>query len=103
MAYWIVKSGNSQNSTWRYFQCDYMTDISKLPTTTKQGVEQVNDSVCSYTCAPGSKCLCQEDGSIWLLGKDTNSWIRQKSSTGGNASEQNIESITNNQIESLFL
>lgn len=103
MAYWIIKAGNANNSAYRDFQCDFLSDIAKLPLWNREGEHQENYSVGHHPCSPGSRCLCQEDGSIWLLGKDTNSWIRQKSSIGGNASEQNIESITNNQIESLFL
>lgn len=77
MAYWIVKSNNYNGS--KYFQCDYTNDIEKLPTITQEGHKQKGDTVSSNRCAPGSQCLCLEDGSIWILGKDTNSWIKQKS------------------------
>lgn len=91
MAYWIIKAGNGHNSTWRYFQCDYITDIANLPTTTKQGKQQENDTVCSYTCAPGSQCLCHEDGNMWLLGKDTDKWIKRSYSgiSSDSSSEEN--------------
>lgn len=86
MSYWIVKSNNYNNS--KYFQCDYVSDIDNLPTTKKEGKKQQNDTISSYKCAPGSQCLCQEDGSIWLLGKDTDNWIKQNSGGFGISSIQ---------------
>lgn len=81
MAYWIVKTNNYNNS--KFFHCDYKSDIEDLPTYTQEGKRQLNDTICSNKCAPGSQCLCQEDGSIWLLGKDTNNWIKQNTSSAG--------------------
>ena len=37
-------------------------------------IEQENDTVAAYPCACGSDCMCLEDSSIWILGKDTNEW-----------------------------
>ena len=78
MAYWIHESGNRNNSLWSFYQCDYLSDVKLLPTASKEGQPQPNDTVCKNKCAPGSQCLCQEDGSIWLLGKDTDKWIQWK-------------------------
>lgn len=110
MAYWIHNSGNKNSSLWRFYQCDYLSDINKLPTTTKVGEQQPNDTVSKTKCAPGSQCLCQEDGSIWLLGKDTDKWIKRKvssspgSSSGGigGITEDDIEPIPFSSIQSLF-
>lgn len=79
MAYWIVQTNRYNNS--KYYQCDFISDISKLPTLKKEGEKQEGDTISSYCCAPGSQCLCQEDSSIWLLGKDTDNWIKQADGT----------------------
>lgn len=79
MAYWIVKTNTYNNS--KYFQCDFVSDIEDLPTYNSDGKPQEGDTISSYKCAPGSQCLCQEDGTIWLLGKDTCKWIKQNSGT----------------------
>lgn len=107
MAYWIQESGNKNNSLWRAYQCDYLSDIPMLPTATKEGVPQPNDTVSKNKCAPGSQCLCQEDGSVWFLGKDTDKWIQRKGSSfggssGGNGNIDNIEPIPSISIQSLF-
>ena len=81
MAYWIVKANKYNNS--KYFQCDYVSDIESLPTYTREGRRQENDTISSYKCAPGSQCLCQADGSVWLLGKDTDTWIKQENGMSG--------------------
>lgn len=92
MAYWVVQANNYNGS--KYFQCDYISDIEKLPTITNEGEKQDGDTVSSYRCSPGSKCLCQEDGSIWLLGKDTNSWIKQTGNSSGGLTYFNEEPDT---------
>lgn len=84
MAYWILKTNNYNGA--KYFQCDYINDIEKLPTTTKEGEKQEGDSVSSYRCQYGSQCLCLEDSSVWLLGKDTNTWIKQNNGVSGGLS-----------------
>lgn len=106
MAYWVHESGNKNNSLWRFYQCDYLSDISDLPTATREGRPQLNDTVSKNKCAPGSQCICQEDGSVWLLGKDTDKWIPKKVSSGSSGSgitENEIEPIPYSVIESLFL
>lgn len=105
MAYWIHESGNKNNSLWKFFQCDYLSDIEKLPTSTKDGKPQLGDTVSNSRCSSGSQCLCQEDGSMWFLGKDTDKWIQCKiqassSLTGG--LEEYIEPIPSSSIEALF-
>lgn len=109
MAYWINESGNRNNSAWRFFMCDFVSDLTELPTAFKEGTPQPNDTVCKNRCAPGSQCLCLEDGSVWLLGKDTDTWIQQKvtSSSGasggvGGITGDGIEPIPLSLIQSLF-
>lgn len=104
MAYWIIKAGNRNSASWRYFQCDYLSDINRLPTTTKQGNPQENDTVSDDIVSPGSQCLCHEDGSVWLLGKETDKWIKVNTYSGGAGGDSpiNISPISNDQIESLF-
>lgn len=107
MAYWIHEAGNKNNSLWRFFMCDFVSDLTGLPTATKEGNPQPNDTVCKNRCAPGSQCLCQEDGSVWFLGKDTDKWIKRKGSSssgssGGGVVANDIEPIPSSFIESLF-
>ncbi len=89
MAYWIVKRNNYNGS--KYFQCDFLSDIDKLPTHQHEGEKQENDTVSSYLCAPGSQCLCQEDSSTWLLGLSTDAWIKQNNNSSGGISFCNEE------------
>lgn len=107
MAYWIHEAGSKNSSLWRFFMCDYLTDIQNLPDAQKEGQPQPNDTVCKNECSPGSQCFCIEDGSVWILGKDTNKWVKQKNissseSSSGVTIENNIEPIPSSSIQSLF-
>lgn len=98
MAYWIHESGNRNNSMWRYFMCDHVDEINDLPTTNREGVSQPNDTICKNKCAPGSQCLCLEDGSVWVLGKDTDKWIK----IDNDSFFESIKPISLSSIQSLF-
>lgn len=75
MAYWVQETSTTQNmSNYRSFYCDYRTDIDKLPRVGIEGEPQKNDTVSHKPCSHGSDCLCLEDSSVWILGKDTNAW-----------------------------
>lgn len=74
MAYWIIEAGNSNNANYRGFYCDYLSDISKLPTQTKEGAPQEGDTVSSKPCSAGSNCVCLENSNVYVLGKDTDQW-----------------------------
>lgn len=75
MAYWVQETAKNHNfSNYRSFMCDYRTDIDKLPRIGIEGEKQEGDSVSSAPCSCGSDCLCLSDSSIWILGKDTNTW-----------------------------
>lgn len=107
MSYWIHKCGNTNNSLWRFFICDNISDIKNLPDALNDGQPQLNDTVCKNKCSPGSECFCIEDGSTYILGKDTNKWIKtnisSNSSGGATTVEKDIKSISSSSIESLFL
>ena len=55
MAYWIQKTSGKQNMmNYRYFICDYISDIKKLPKFGIEGEKQEDDTIsslpCSYVC-----------------------------------------------------
>lgn len=108
MAYWIHEAGNKNSSLWRFFMCDHLTDLKNLPTFTKEGQPQPDDTVCKNKCCPGSQCFCIEDSSVWVLGKDTDKWIKKGTSSSGNSSGgisgdiDNAEPIPFSSIQSLF-
>lgn len=103
MSYWIHKAGNGNNYLWRYFMCDYLSDIDKLPTAAKSGQYQPDDTIDKDKCCPGSQCLCLEDGSIWLLGKDTGKWSKHKAAANGTtATGGEMSAIPPSFIEALF-
>lgn len=87
MAYWIQKTSSNHNiSNYRYFICDYLSDIKKLPTFKTAGEPQDNDTISAGPCSYGSCCLCLEDSSKWILGKATNEWKKINVSTSGGGS-----------------
>lgn len=106
MSYWIHECGNRNSSIWRFFMCDNLSDIEKLPNATNEGQPQPDDTVCKNKCCPGSECFCIEDGSTWILGKETNKWIKtniSSSSSGGTTIiEKDIKPISQSSISSLF-
>jgi len=108
MAYWITHI-DKNNFGLRRFQCDYESDISKLPTKLKPGVKQKNDTVSNRTCAAGSQCFCHESSSIYVLGQEIDKWTKINSSVGsgnsgsGGMTEEDVEPISDETIESLFL
>lgn len=106
MSYWIHEAGNRNSSLWRFFMCDYLSDIKNLPDALKDGLPQPNDTVCKNRCSPGSQCFCLEDSSIWILGKDSDQWIKKKNtfSSGGSSGAgcDTVESIPFSSIQSLF-
>lgn len=107
MAYWVT--GNVKNSNLKQFQCDFLNDIPKLPTVKKIGAKQKNDTVSDNPCIPGSECFCYEDSSIWLLGMETDAWIKvgykygnSSNNTGsGNPSITNYDQLTNTPLKNV--
>lgn len=105
MAYWIHESGNKNNYLWRFFMCDSISNINDLPTAQKEGIPQKNDSVSKYRCSPGSQCLCLEDRSIWILGKENDRWVKTGNASSGSyegITEDNVIPISSSSIKSLF-
>ena len=75
MAYWVQETGEKHSmSNRRSFMCDYRSDINKLPRYDIKGEECIDDSISPQPCSWGSNCLCLADTSVWILGKDTNTW-----------------------------
>ena len=52
------------------FYADYIADLSKLPTMTEDGKEELKNV---NICKVGSNCLCREDGELYFLTGD-NTW-----------------------------
>ncbi len=69
----------------KQFHCDFLGDIGKLPTSKKIGTRQDGDTVSDNPCAPGSRCFCYEDASEWVLGMETDTWIRMGSKYGNSS------------------
>lgn len=75
MSYWVHETGTHHNfANYKSFICDFRSDIDKLPKVGINGEPQENDTVSSLPVSFGSDCLCLEDSSVWILGKDTNKW-----------------------------
>lgn len=75
MAYWVQETTTKQNMiNYRSYICDFRSDIEKLPRFGIKGTDQEGDSISPQPCSYGSDCLCLEDSSVWILGKETNEW-----------------------------
>ena len=85
MAYRLIKNNNTHSYMCKQFQCDFLSDIGKLPTSKRIGGKQVHDTVSDDPCGPGSECFCFEDGSIWILGIETDTWIKVGYKYGGSS------------------
>ena len=85
MAYKWLKGNKTYSYTPKEFQCDFLSDIGKLPTAHRMGGKQENDTISDDPCMPGSECFCFEDGSIWLLGIETDTWIKVGYKFGGSS------------------
>lgn len=76
MSYWISEIGdiNRAPAGAKSFYCDFRTDIEKLPNNTDKGDLSAGDEASAQLCKYGSDCMCLEDTSLWILGKETNAW-----------------------------
>lgn len=83
MGYKWIKENKIYSYTPKKFQCDFLRDIGKLPTSKKIGEEIEGDTISCDPCMPGSECFCFEDGSIWILGIETDTWIKVGFKYGG--------------------
>lgn len=82
MAYWIEARRNNA----RVYACDFLSDIVKLPTQTKSGEGDGLTDDEKQKCLEGSKCLCLEDGSKWMLGKESG-WNKIEAKTSGGSGD----------------
>lgn len=109
MSYKItVINGQVNSSDTKEFICQNTDDIAKLPRYGIQGTQELeNDTVSNQPCAIGSKAIVCSTSDVYILSPD-NTWVKlfnYTTSSGGNgssSSEENVNPITNNQIESLF-
>lgn len=76
MVYWIQEfGGNGQNRyNFRFYHCDYETDITKLPTNTAVGEKQGNDEISCTKAHYGDLCLCLETSEVYELRNEPNDW-----------------------------
>lgn len=75
MAYWIQELSKSNGRQGvKSFYCDFRSDIQYLPTQMHEGDISKGDSASTATTSYGSDCFCLEDGSVWILGKETDQW-----------------------------
>ena len=69
--YSITKFGDSiSNMGIRQFLADNISDIDKLPHITSKGEQQGNNTSSNAMISAGSKCLCIENSSWYILGND---------------------------------
>ncbi len=83
MAYRLINNNYHSSCMGKQYQCDFLNDIGKLPTSKRIGAKQENDTVSDDPCGPGSECFCFEDGSIWILGIETDTWVKVGYKYGG--------------------
>lgn len=70
MAYWINHNNSYLPAKQIAFECDDAADVNDLPTATKMGVQQGEDTTSCQMVKPGSSCLCIGDGNLYKLGSD---------------------------------
>lgn len=100
MAYRLIKNNNSYSYMGKKFHCDFLSDIGKLPTSKRIGEKQVHDTVSDDPCGPGSECFCFEDGSIWILGIETDTWIKVGYKYGGSSGNTGSDGSSGSSITS---
>ena len=76
MAYWVQETATNgtNNGGCKFYMCDTKADVKKLPKAGVRGEVQETNPNDSDPCSCGSTCLCLEDTSVWVLGKETNEW-----------------------------
>jgi len=66
--YWIDRNSQPKGITNQVdFYCDTTADITNLPTSQNEGVQQGNDNVSNKPVAKGSTCLCIGSSSLYIL------------------------------------
>lgn len=83
----ISKINGQFNSTQiKEYICDYLSDLSKLPTSETKGSQQDDSSVVNNNCSVGSEAYVIENSSRYILGND-NKWHLKKASSGSDSGE----------------
>ena len=75
--YWIDTSSNSSMRgvpAQISFYCDDQSDISNLPTSSTEGVQQGDDTTSCRKCAKGSQCLCLSSSEVYMLNSN-DEWL----------------------------
>lgn len=73
--YWIQETGGNHNlSGYKLFYFDKETELSDLPTATKEGKPQDGDTVSCQKCAYGSEAFCIGVSKAYVFTKDTDTW-----------------------------
>ena len=70
MAYWINHNNSYLPAKQIAFECDDTDDIDKLPTSSKLGVQQGDDTTSCQKVNPGSSCLCIGSSELYKLRSD---------------------------------
>lgn len=65
--YWINENNPDMRGNCKAFYADSVDDISKLPTSTRMGVQQGNDNVSCQKVAKGSSCLVLGGSKYYIL------------------------------------
>lgn len=75
MSYWIDATTKANNPRQLQFYVDTDADISKLPTTSTNGVKQGNDSFSCRPCGKGSVAFSIASGNLFVLNSSDN-WVQ---------------------------
>ena len=96
MAYWLDPNADNKGNCKSYI-CDYVSDIALLPRFNVKGADTDSIDVASQQpCSYGSTCVCIENGSAYMLTKDTNEWRAMSvSDSGGGSSSQDVSELRN--------
>lgn len=73
--FWIQENGLNKNNTgYKLFYAESISDITLLPTHTKEGSQEGYDSTANHKCALGSECYCIENNILYVL--TTSGWTK---------------------------
>lgn len=86
--YYIYKSGSNNNDNYKYYYCDKVEDLDKLPTNLNIGEIQNNDTLSHSKCSIGSKAFCLENSTLYIL-NTKNTWVKYGYKNISNAVKNN--------------
>lgn len=73
--YWIDLTANCVGGQ-KEFYCDTQQDIENMPTSSKEGVVQEDNSSAHKKCAKGSSVYCIGNSSVYIL-NSSDEWKQQ--------------------------